>query len=439
MQKPSVEECIVSELNDKTAAEIEKDLARYLDAVGADDITKSADGAELAILIEESAKNEKFNKDNLLKRIERLALISLYNKNPQNIVLYDENGDFSEKDKLSIDSYKPGTTFEKIFSDIMSKEAKIELQKALTGKSFKSEKDFFRNLAENVILKSIKNPKVLGSAYITDILTKENAECADITIDKYLNLKDKSNANEKIAGNSYTKASLEQEIKNLSDDPKGGGGTTGGGSKGGSSIPTPTEITSKPVTSIPDPKENEINFEDIAEDHWAFDEIYHLKKLGVISGVDGTHFAPDQNITREQFVKLFVEALGYDKVNKSLGFADTSDSAWYAPFLATALENRLITGISEKEFGIGKPITRQDICVIVMRALEGDEESTEASFEDYDEISDYAKNAVSYLSAFGVVNGFSDKTFRPKAYCTRAQAAKIICTVINFGGVQNEK
>ena len=134
-----------------------------------------------------------------------------------------------------------------------------------------------------------------------------------------------------------------------------------------------------------------------------------------------------------------MEALGYDKVNKNLGFADTSDSAWYAPFLATALENRLITGISEKDFGIGKPITRQDICVIVMRALEGDEESTEASFEDYDEISDYAKNAVSYLSAFGVVNGFSDKTFRPKAYCTRAQAAKIICTVINFGGVQNEK
>ena len=63
--------------------------------------------------------------------------------------------------------------------------------------------------------------------------------------------------------------------------------------------------------------------------------------------------------------------------------------------------------------------------------------SGELAFADNDDIDDYAKDAVAYLSSYGVINGFEDNTFRPAAYCTRAQAARILCGGLNVkGGIE---
>ena len=90
----------------------------------------------------------------------------------------------------------------------------------------------------------------------------------------------------------------------------------------------------------------------------------------------------------------------------------------------------ITNGVSENEFGVGRPITRQDVCVMICRALgidTADVSLANISFADADEISDYAKSSVAYLSSYAVINGFSDNTFKPADICTRAQAARIIC------------
>ena len=51
-------------------------------------------------------------------------------------------------------------------------------------------------------------------------------------------------------------------------------------------------------------------------------------------------------------------------------------------------------------------------------------------FADYDNIADYAKDSVKFLSEAGVINGFEDNTFKPQGVATRAQAAKIIYTIL---------
>ena len=57
-----------------------------------------------------------------------------------------------------------------------------------------------------------------------------------------------------------------------------------------------------------------------------------------------------------------------------------------------------------------------------------------AAFSDENEISDYAKNAVSHLAGTGIVNGVGNGLFAPKDAVTRAQAAKIIYELVMANG-----
>lgn len=60
------------------------------------------------------------------------------------------------------------------------------------------------------------------------------------------------------------------------------------------------------------------------------------------------------------------------------------------------------------------------------------EKDIKLSFDDADEISDYAKQAVAYLADNGVVNGVDGKNFAPRAFATRAQTAKIIYMLLDM-------
>ena len=56
---------------------------------------------------------------------------------------------------------------------------------------------------------------------------------------------------------------------------------------------------------------------------------------------------------------------------------------------------------------------------------------TKTDFNDYEEIAQYAKTAVSTLAGAGIINGMGDGSFEPNSPATRAQAAKIIYEVIS--------
>ena len=96
------------------------------------------------------------------------------------------------------------------------------------------------------------------------------------------------------------------------------------------------------------------------------------------------------------------------------------------------MEKGIVNGKSDTVFGVGEPISRQDACVMIDRALslsKGEEASL--SFKDDKDIADYAKASVAALSSYGVVNGVGANEFNPGGLCTRAQAAKIIANMLS--------
>ena len=216
----------------------------------------------------------------------------------------------------------------------------------------------------------------------------------------------------------------------------GSGGGGGGSVSGGNSFTAPavnisvdTSTQQPPVTQ---PPENSVRFNDLDNVEWAAEAINALADMNIISGKSDGIFAPEDNITRAEFSKIVVNAFGFADDNAATdAFSDVNENDWYYSSIAAAYNNGIINGYEDGTFGVNDNITRQDMAVIIYRAAEKagisfDKVNEEVEFDDEDEISDYARDAVTTLQTAGIINGISDTEFAPSMNATRAQAAKMI-------------
>lgn len=197
----------------------------------------------------------------------------------------------------------------------------------------------------------------------------------------------------------------------------------------------------KPVTPEPIPEEK-VTFNDISDISWAKEHIESLASKGIISGDGDGKFHPNRYVTREEFLKMLIEALKINvSTNEAAEFLDCDPGAWYYPYILIASTNKIVNGIDRKNFGIGRNITRQDMAVLISKAL-GIKSVTaiESDFEfaDNTAIAEYAQSDVSKMYSLGMISGFEDGTFGPTGFTTRAQAAVIIGRALEkTGGASN--
>ena len=98
------------------------------------------------------------------------------------------------------------------------------------------------------------------------------------------------------------------------------------------------------------------------------------------------------------------------------------------------MKNGIVLGISEDCFAPNEPITREQMAAIIYRyaAFKGYNITTSSniSYTDNDNISDYAKDAVIWAAEKSVMTGNTDGSFAPKANTTRAQAASVFMRMV---------
>lgn len=222
-----------------------------------------------------------------------------------------------------------------------------------------------------------------------------------------------------------------KEKNNSSGGSGGGGGSTGGMPNIGSSPAGNANQTKEPNAVY------KTGFTDLESVSWAKESILALKDAGVISGKSETVFEPDAAVKREEFVKMIVSAFGFTADGETSEFADTNPDEWYYPYINVAVKNGIVFGDDTGKFGIGNGITRQDMAVIIYRVLElkginAEKVNDAVVFTDENEISDYAKEAVSSLQQYGIISGMDDGSFAPKSGATRAQSAKMIYGVMKL-------
>lgn len=216
------------------------------------------------------------------------------------------------------------------------------------------------------------------------------------------------------------------------------GGNSGGGGGGGSSSSSvantiPARPSSSANTSVSQPAGG--TFGDVNASFWAYTYIEALAAKGVVSGDEKKNFRPGDNVSRQEFVKMIIIALGADVSDaENDSFGDVKKSDWSYKYIAKAVEMGIVNGVSDGLFDKESPISRQDMAVMCMRALKSlgkyKEPTGKLGFTDAQNISDYADEAILSMNESGIISGYDDNSFRPGNNATRAESAKIIYMLI---------
>ncbi len=176
-------------------------------------------------------------------------------------------------------------------------------------------------------------------------------------------------------------------------------------------------------------------FLDMYEHGWADKAVKALDEKDVLYTTGYNKYRPAENITRADFAYMLMRTLGITGGETEL-FADVKELAYYAPEIRAGRAAGLLNGIGDNIFGAENEITRQDMMVMCVRALEykgllGDAENADLkAFSDSGLIADYALDAVSKMVGSGLIRGNADGTMNPKGFATRAEAAVMLARLM---------
>lgn len=239
---------------------------------------------------------------------------------------------------------------------------------------------------------------------------------------------------DKVTDYSTLQAKLDDAVKQAKETSEDTTGTPGisGGFGGGGSVGIYNENQQNNAatdTETQAPENNgEYRFADLDDFGWAQDSIYRMVEKGVISRPEDKQFHPGDHITRAEFAKMVAVLFDIDGHALTSSFDDVKPEDWYYGYVMALYEKKIVLGMNDTHFGSDEPISRQDICVILQRLLE-EEPNGDETFTDMADIADYAKDSVRLMKKLGIINGYEDGSFRPAAYATRAEVAKILCGI----------
>lgn len=186
--------------------------------------------------------------------------------------------------------------------------------------------------------------------------------------------------------------------------------------------------------------------------HWAEINIQKLVEAGVAGGYADNSFRPNKTITRAEFIRFVVAAAGLSgnstgKIggntgksgsNQELNFTDNYRIPdWAKESIAAAVKAGIISGYADGTFQPYKSITREEMAVILVRALnlQADatkKQSSQLSFDDDYAVSGWARGAVAVAVEKGVISGYADDSFKPIKNATRAEAATMVVRLMDL-------
>ena len=216
----------------------------------------------------------------------------------------------------------------------------------------------------------------------------------------------------------------------------------GGAGADSTTEPGPDSPSSEEEQKPNPPVEESVYFDDLGGYSWAAEAINRLAADQIVNGTGPRTFSPGKNITRADFAILLTRLFALpDRPGEN--FDDVPKGAYYAEELRIAKANGIVLGVGDNRFLPTEAITRQDMMVILVRALDvvkkgvsAASESELAQFADAAQIAPYARDAAARLAAAGLVSG-SDGRLWPLQWTTRAESAVLLDRILQK--IQNHK
>jgi len=171
-----------------------------------------------------------------------------------------------------------------------------------------------------------------------------------------------------------------------------------------------------------------VSYKDVNSSHWAKSYIDYLSDKNVFTGYNNGTFKPDQTVTTAELMAIISRTFGLS-ATKAISYADVKSTDWYYPYVSQAAAQGYI--LDGSYVYPNQPLTREKAVAMIARYL-GLETSGSGyvRFGDSSQISYAYKDYVDAAVAEGIINGYTDGTFKPQKEISRAEIAKIVYTML---------
>lgn len=172
------------------------------------------------------------------------------------------------------------------------------------------------------------------------------------------------------------------------------------------------------------------------QDHWARNEAEKLASMLIFEGKGENSFDPKAGLTRAETAALLVRALGIPAADQPGTLTDIA-GRWYETAISSAAAAGLVTGYQDGSFHPNDFVTREELAVILARAIKyvrgSASNATDNGSEllnDSSEVSIWAIQAVQEMIAYGIIKGDQAGNFKPHQTATRAEMAIMLSRLL---------
>lgn len=172
------------------------------------------------------------------------------------------------------------------------------------------------------------------------------------------------------------------------------------------------------------------------QDHWANYSASHLAAMDILVGEkinDDYFFYPDKKITRADFILTMLSVLEIEEQDKTTSFTFADDSkipTWLKKYAYTAYEKDIIDGSLENGkvyFNADSYITRAEAAKIINSSMNFKYQNTNTlTFKDTSDIPSWARSAIQNMIGYEIISGYDDNTFKPNNTITKAELAEML-------------
>ena len=147
------------------------------------------------------------------------------------------------------------------------------------------------------------------------------------------------------------------------------------------------------------------------------------QQISSLQGMADGRFYPASSVTRGPVAQIFYRLLKEQKVSSKSTFTDVPDTLWCAEAVNALASLGIVEGVGNGKFAPNQSITRAEFVTICARFTQVS--ASGETFTDVP-ASHWAFDAISTAASFGWVNGVGNGQFAPNQHITRAQAAVLL-------------
>ena len=111
-------------------------------------------------------------------------------------------------------------------------------------------------------------------------------------------------------------------------------------------------------------------FDDVKGNAWYAGSVYYAYANKLMKGVSYKEFAPEENISRAMAVTLLHRLADVPKVNSNASFSDIKNTDWYFDAVLWANENDILKGFDDKTFRPDDSLSRENLAQAMYRCAQ---------------------------------------------------------------------